>query len=53
MLRSKCGWHHRQKTSRDAGNASAAATRARREAAAPVHPGLLLEHEMPADDCPF
>jgi 5-methylcytosine-specific restriction protein A len=55
MLRSKCGWHHRQKTSRDAGHASAQAARTRAAAAQPVHPGLLTPDEIAERDepCPF
>lgn len=52
MLRSKCGWHHRQKTSRDAGHASARAARARAAAAQPVHPGLLTPDEIADRDDP-
>ncbi|ARJ05491.1 hypothetical protein GCM10010988_05800 [Cnuibacter physcomitrellae] len=41
MLRSKCRYHHQQKDSRLAGEASGRARRAARDAAKPTHPGLL------------
>ncbi len=50
VLRSKCGWHHRQKTSRDAGVQSGVVRRALRDAAKPSHPGLLTADEVRAAD---
>lgn len=47
-LRSLCPWHHQQKSSSEGGIASAIARRERRDAAKPLHPGLLAsEPHMP------
>lgn len=40
-LQALCTWHHRQKSGREGGLASGKARRARKEAAKPVHPGLV------------
>ena len=40
-LQSLCEYHHRQKSGREGGIASGASRRAKRDAAKPVHPGLL------------
>ncbi|WP_230671010.1 HNH endonuclease [Rathayibacter sp. Leaf248] len=45
-LAAKCSHHHDEKTNREAGYASGAARRAKRDAAQPQHPGLLTETEQ-------
>lgn len=40
-LQAICTWHHKQKTGREGGVASGRARRAKRDAAKPIHPGLL------------
>ncbi|MBN9209342.1 MAG: HNH endonuclease [Microbacterium ginsengisoli] len=40
-LQALCGWHHDQKSGREGGVASGRARRAKRDAAAPIHPGLV------------
>ena len=40
-LRSKCGWHHDEKTNREAGYASGRARRARSQSGRRKHPGLI------------
>lgn len=43
-LRALCQWHHRWKSSREGGQASGAARRARRDTVAkPLHPGLVAD----------
>lgn len=43
-LWSLCQWHHRWKSSREGGQASGAARRAKRDARAkPLHPGLVAD----------
>lgn len=59
-LRAICEWHHARKTGRHGGRRSGEARRARRDAAAPQHPGLIdpsTNRLAPTndidDDCPF
>jgi 5-methylcytosine-specific restriction endonuclease McrA len=40
-LQALCEYHHRQKSGREGGVASGRARRARRDAAKPIHPGLI------------
>jgi 5-methylcytosine-specific restriction protein A len=40
-LQALCTWHHGQKSGREGGVASGRARRAKRDAAKPVHPGLI------------
>ncbi|MEV8214994.1 HNH endonuclease signature motif containing protein [Leifsonia sp. NPDC077715] len=40
-LQALCEWHHQRKSSSEGGTASAIARRARRDAAKPLHAGLL------------
>lgn len=40
-LQALCEYHHRQKSGREGGRASGKARRAKRDAAKPLHPGLM------------
>lgn len=51
-LQSLCTYHHRQKSGREGGLASGKTRRSRREAAKPLHPGIMADpHEF--DPPPF
>jgi 5-methylcytosine-specific restriction endonuclease McrA len=40
-LQALCSWHHGQKSGKEGGIASGKARRAKRDAAKPIHPGLM------------
>lgn len=52
-LMALCGYHHRRKTGIEGGTASGAARRAKRDAAKPLHPGLLAERPRVEPPAPF
>lgn len=43
-LQSLCDWHHNRKSGSEGGKASAIVHKAKREAAKPMHPGLMPTH---------
>lgn len=52
-LQALCQWHHRRKTGQEGGAASGAARKAKRDAAKPLHPGILSEAPKPETPAPF
>jgi 5-methylcytosine-specific restriction protein A len=48
-----CHFHHARKTGQEGGTASGAARRAKRDAAKPLHPGLLSERPRVEPPAPF
>jgi 5-methylcytosine-specific restriction protein A len=52
-LEALCGWHHGKKSGREGGIASGVSRRASRDAAKPLHPGLLTERPKPEVPAPF
>jgi 5-methylcytosine-specific restriction protein A len=56
-LRALCPWHHLRRSGAQGGKASGAARRAKRDAAKPLHPGLIPKPQIapqrrPPDDTP-
>lgn len=52
-LQALCAWHHGQKSGREGGLVSGRVRAAKRDAAKPLHPGLMVEPAPPArDDLP-
>jgi 5-methylcytosine-specific restriction endonuclease McrA len=52
-LQALCSYHHGQKTGREGGIASGRSRQAARDAAKPLHPGLLQEAPKPETPAPF